>query len=77
MNKDPSEERQQRKCKSHGRNEASSYRGAKRVQVAHQSLNVGDRFMQGGKGKLYELKMPFRNVVFKGQTPVQDTVDGC
>jgi len=76
-NKSPPKEAEKPKRKGHGRNGAESYWGAKRVQVPHQSLKVGDECTQCGKGKLYELKPPSRIVVFRGQSPVQATVFEC
>jgi hypothetical protein len=76
-NKSPPGGDKKPKRKGHGRNGASSYWGAKRVQVLHQSRNVGDECSQCGKGKLYELKKPSLIVVFKGQAPVQATVYEC
>jgi len=73
-NRSPPGEGKKPKRKGHGRNGASSYWGAKRVRVAHQSLKVGDECTKCGKGKLYELKKPSRIVVFKGQSPVQATI---
>lgn len=76
-NRSPPKESDKPKAKGHGRNGAESYWGAEWVQVAHQSLKVGDKCSQCGKGKLYELKLPSRIVVFRGQPPVQATVYEC
>jgi len=73
-NKGPPGSDNKSKPKGHGRNGAEAYWGADRVQVAHQSLKVGDRCEKCGKGKLYELKKPSRIVVFRGTAPIQATV---
>ena len=65
------------KAKGHGRHGADSYWGAKRIRVTHQSLKVGDPCGLCGKGKLYELKVPSRVVVFRAEAPIQATVYEC
>src|SRR4051812_14644226 len=44
------------KSAGHGRNGASAYRGAEKVEVAHQSLHSGDRCPDCGRGNVYEQK---------------------
>lgn len=65
------------KAKGHGRHGADSYWGAKRVRVTHHSLKVGDPCGLCGKGKLYELKIPSRVVVFRAEAPIHATVYEC
>ena len=42
----------------HGRNGARAYRGAEKVEVAHQSLHSGHRCPDCGCGNVYEQKEP-------------------
>jgi transposase len=58
----------------HGRNGASAYRGAEKVEVAHQSLHSGNRCPDCGCGNVYELKEPKALVRIRGQAPLAATV---
>ena len=54
----------------HGRNGASAYRGAERVEVAHQSLHSGNRCPDCGRGNVYEQKEQKTLVRIVGQAPL-------
>ena len=58
----------------HGRNGAGAYKGARKVQIAHQSLKRGDQCPQCLKGKVYEQKEPVALVRVVGQAPLAATV---
>lgn len=68
----PSTENKQRK--GHGRNPASAFVGAPKVEVKHPTLQTGARCPECGKGKVYPLKEPGVRVRIVGQAPVQATV---
>jgi transposase len=59
------------KPKGHGRNDATSYTGAKKVFLKHESLEPGDRCPECKKGRVYEQRKPGVLVRFTGQAPVQ------
>ena len=66
-----------RKPKGHGRNGASAYTGAERVQVALKQLGTGDACpcCPHGKGKVYpSSEGPKRLVRLRGEAPVQAKV---
>ena len=58
----------------HGRNGASAYRGAEKVEVAHQSLHSGHRCPECERGNVYEQKEPKALVRIRGQAPLAATV---
>jgi transposase len=58
----------------HGRNGASEYRGAEKIEVAHQSLQPGHRCPDCGRGNVYEQKEPKTLVRIRGQAPLTATV---
>jgi transposase len=62
-------------CSGHGRNGAAAYRGAQKVQVPHESLNVGDPCPDANcDGKVYAQRDPGVLVRVKGQAPIAATV---
>ncbi len=64
-----------KKRKGHGRNGADAYKGAKHVEVSHDSLNSGDLCPQSGcTGKVYKLREPGTIVRIKGLPPLPATV---
>jgi hypothetical protein len=58
----------------HGRTAAAAYTGARRIVVPHETLRRGDRCPTCGKGKVYPLKEPKRQIRFVGQPPLLATV---
>ena len=58
----------------HGRNGAEAFGGARRVEIAHQSLKHGDRCPECGKGNVYGQKEPKVLVRIAGQAPLAATV---
>ena len=58
----------------HGRNGANAYRGAEKVEVAHQSLQSGNRCPDCGRGNVYAQKEPKALVRIVGQAPLAATV---
>src|SRR2546425_3061083 len=58
----------------HGRNGAEAYRGARRIKIAHRSLNPGDRCPECLKGKVYEQKKPGLRIRVVGHAPIAATV---
>ena len=59
----------------HGRNGASAYRGARKVQVPHASLKAGDPCPdERCDGKVYAQRDPGVLVRIKGQAPIAATV---
>jgi transposase len=59
----------------HGRNGATAYGGAPKVQVPHESLQAGDRCPDAEcGGKVYAQRDPGVLVRVKGQTPIAATV---
>ena len=67
-------ETSENKPAGHGRNGAGAYRGAEKVEVAHQSLHSGDRCPDCGRGNVYEQKEPKTLVRIVGQAPLAATV---
>jgi len=65
---------QKEKKKSNGRKAASEYTAAKKVNVAHDSLNPGDNCPECLKGKVYEQKMPRLIVRITGNAPLSGTI---
>jgi transposase len=61
--------------KGHGRHGADAYAGARRVNVAHETLQAGDPCPEANcEGKLYRLPEPRVLVSLVGQKPVEATV---
>jgi len=61
--------------KGHGRNAADEYRGAKQIDVPHESLQAGDPCPKCEEGStLYEVREPGVLVRIVGQPPLQATV---
>jgi transposase len=58
----------------HGRNGASAFRGAEKVEVAHQERHSGDRCPDCGRGNIYIQKEPKVLVRIVGQAPLAATV---
>jgi transposase len=67
-------ETSENKPAGHGRNGAGAYRGAEKVEVAHQSLHSGNRCPDCGCGNVYEQKEPKTLVRIVGQAPLAATV---
>jgi len=62
------------KTPGHGRNGASSYTGAKTIDVPHPDLHAGDACPGCEKGKVYPQKEPRTLVRMVGQAPLAATV---
>jgi transposase len=62
------------KPEGHGRNGASAFRGAEKVEVAHQERHSGDRCPDCGRGNIYIQKEPKVLVRIVGQAPLAATV---
>jgi hypothetical protein len=62
------------KTPGHGRNGASSYTGAKTVDVPHPDLHAGEACPGCEKGKVYPQKEPRTLVRIVGQAPLAATV---
>ncbi len=58
----------------HGRKGAAAYRGARRIKIAHGSLQPGDHCPECQKGKVYEQKEPALRIRVVGQAPIAATV---
>ena len=70
-----SEKGKKKKRKGHGRNGADAYKGAKRVEIAHESLRSGDPCPETDcTGKVYPLADPGMIVRIKGLPPLPATV---
>lgn len=67
-------EESEHKPAGHGRNGASAYRGAEKVEVAHQTLHSGNRCPDCERGNVYEQKEPKALVRIRGQAPLAATV---
>jgi transposase len=57
----------------HGRNGASRFTGAKRVTVAHATLQAGDTCPECQKGKVYRQKNPKTLIRITGRPPLEAT----
>jgi transposase len=57
----------------HGRNGAARFTGAKRVIVAHATLQSGDRCPECQKGKVYRQKKPKTLIRITGRPPLEAT----
>jgi len=62
------------KPKGHGRNGVSSYSGADKVNIQHDTLKPKDKCPKCLKGKLYEVKIPKTVVRITGKAPLHATV---
>ena len=62
------------KSAGHGRNGAEAFRGAEKVEIAHQQLHSGDRCPDCARGNVYEQKEPKVLVRIVGQAPLAATV---
>jgi hypothetical protein len=60
--------------KGHGRNGASSYSGADKVRIPHDTLKPKDKCPKCLKGKLYEVNVPKTVVRITGHSPLHATV---
>ncbi len=69
----PNDEEKKKK-KGHGRNGASAYEGAEKIEVAHHCLKPGHGCPGCKKGKVYRLKIPRVLVRIIGQAPLQARV---
>src|SRR5262245_60415645 len=58
----------------HGRNSATAFTGAGKVEVPHQKLKHGDRCPECGKGNVYGQREPKVLVRIVGQAPLAATV---
>ncbi|HEY7678973.1 MAG TPA: IS66 family transposase [Terriglobia bacterium] len=58
----------------HGRNGAQAYWGARRIRIAHASLQPGDHCPECWKGKVYLRKEPALRIRLVGQAPLAATV---
>ncbi|HUE20781.1 MAG TPA: IS66 family transposase, partial [Bryobacteraceae bacterium] len=67
-------ETRENKPAGHGRNGASAYCGAEKVEVAHQGLHSGNRCPDCGRGNVYQQKEPKALVRISGQAPLAATV---
>jgi transposase len=62
------------KPSGHGRNGASAFESAQKVETKHQQLKTGDACPECPNGKVYAQKEPKTLVRIVGQAPVQATV---
>ena len=62
------------KARGHGRNSATAYRGARKVEVPHASLKAGDPCPDCQRGKVYPQRDPGVLVRIQGQAPIAATV---
>ena len=60
--------------KGHGRNGASAYTGAEKVEINHESLKRSDPCPECINGKVYRCKIPKTVVRIVGSPPLQGTV---
>jgi len=67
-------EKTKKKPKGHGRNGASAYRGAEKVNVPHGSLTHGEHCPGCLKGKVYRQRDPAVLVRVRGMAPLSATV---
>jgi len=58
----------------HGRNGAEAFRGARKIEIAHQNRKHGDRCPECGEGNVYSQKEPKVLVRIIGQAPLAATV---
>jgi hypothetical protein len=60
--------------KGHGRNPATEYTGAQKIQISHDTLKPEDNCPECLKGKVYEQKDPKRIVRITGSAPISGKV---
>jgi len=65
------------KGKGHGRRGAQEYWGARREEVRHTEVTVGQRCPDCGHGNLYEMNVPSLVMWFKAMAPIQATAFAC
>ena len=70
---DKRKNRSKRKAKGHGRNGASAYSGANRIEVAHEELKHRQRCPECERGKLYR-KKPEVLLRVRGEAPLRATL---
>jgi transposase len=70
----PDTRRGSRRRKGHGRHGADAYEGAQRIDVAHASLEHGDRCPSCEQGKVYKQNQPGVIVRIRGRAPLAATV---
>ena len=63
-----------RKSNGHGRNGASAYSGAQKIEIPHEGLKPKDKCPVCKKGKVYDMKEPGIIVRVTGQAPVSAKV---
>jgi transposase len=68
------EDTNENKPAGHGRNGANAYRGAEKIEIAHQSLHSGNPCPDCGRGNVYGQKEPKALVRIVGQAPLAATV---
>ena len=61
----------------HGRRSAQSYWGARRIEVLHEQLHVGEVCPDCHTGKLYDLNKPAQLLSFTGAAPIQADLHAC
>jgi len=61
----------------HGRRPAQSYWGARRVEIPHEHLHVGDPCPDCHTGKLYDLNKPAHLLSLSGAAPIQGDLLAC
>jgi len=61
----------------HGRRAAHSYWGARRIEVLHEQLHVGNVCPDCHTGKLYDLNKPAQLLSFTGAAPIQAELHAC
>ena len=61
----------------HGRRPAQSYWGARRIEVLHEQLHVGEVCPDCHTGKLYDLNKPAQLLSFTGAAPIQADLHAC
>ncbi len=64
----------QSRAAGHGRNGAAAYRGARKVEVPHESLKAGDPCPDCQGGRVYRQRDPGMLVRIRGQAPIAATV---
>lgn len=73
-NKKPSQPKPKKKKKGHGKIPASSYTGADRKSISHESLKPKDSCPLCPNGKVYPIKKPGIAIYLKGQPPIDATI---
>jgi len=70
----PADAASKKPAAGHGRNGATAYAGAQRVEVPHATLHRGDHCPECQRGKVYPLHDPGLLVRMRGQAPIAATV---